>query len=71
MRPAVGDDRPSAAAVTDEPEKPTEKVARNKVEHLPDGWSRVMADSGTHWRELRRGGNWPERKSSPRNEGDE
>jgi hypothetical protein len=27
-------------------------------------WDIRMADSGTHWRTLRPGGNWPERKSS-------
>jgi hypothetical protein len=27
-------------------------------------WDIVMADSGTHWTALNRGGNWPERKSS-------
>jgi hypothetical protein len=47
--------------VDDEQEERDEKQPRNPE---PVRWDIVMADSGTHWRTLRRGGNWPERKSS-------
>jgi len=46
------------------PAEDTPEVFREPRNPLPVRWDIRMADSGTHWRTLRPGGNWPERKSS-------